>query len=219
MEGLTRWTRHALADGWWQCRRSAQRLYRMAGPDGLAILLGLLVICGLAAAVVQVREQRIGLRAMDAAAETGESLPRPVAELSNLQKFEQVLPAHDDIPEVLERLFELGVEEKLVLSRGEYRAQNDEVGQFVRYRMTMPIKGNAPAVQRFLERALAGNRSLVFESVQFKRDRIQAEQIEAIVQWTLITGWPAVPAAQARESSGMPPPMPAPLQTPEGGAP
>lgn len=189
----------------------------MAGPDGLAILLGLLVICGLVLAVAQIREQLIGLRTIGSAAGTSESLPRPVAELSNLQKFEQVLPAHDDIPEVLERLFELGVQERLVLSRGEYRAQYDEVGQFVRYRMTMPIKGNAPAVQRFLERALAGNRSLVFESVQFKRDRIQAEQIEAIVQWTLVTGLPGMSGARVQEPSGGLPPMP--LQTLEGGAP
>lgn len=212
MEGLTRWTRHGMADIWWQCRRSAHRVYRMAGPDGLAILLGLLVVCGLAAAVVHVRQLRIDLRTASVAGETTEPLlqARPAAELSNLQKFEQVLPAHEDIPEVLERLFELGVEERLVLSRGEYRAQGDEVGQFVRYRMTMPIKGNAAAVQRFLERALAGNRSLVFESVQFKRDRIQAEQVEAIVQWTLVTGLPGL-AVRA--------PLPRPLDRPQEGAP
>lgn len=206
-----------MADGWWQCRRSAQRLYRLAGPDGIAILLGLLVICGLAAAGAQIREQRIGLRTMGSEAGTSESSPRPVTELSNLQKFEQVLPAHEDIPLVLAHLFELGADERLVLPRGEYRAQSDEVGQFVRYRMTMPIKGNAPAVQRFLERALAGNRSLVFESAQFKRDRIQAEQIEAIVQWTLITGLPRMSGARAREPAGKLPPMP--LQTSEGSAP
>lgn len=103
-----------------------------------------------------------------------------------------MLPAQDDIPDVLERLFELGLEERLLLSRGEYRPQTDEAGQLVRYRMTMPIKGNAASVQRFMERALAGNRSLVFESVQFRRDRIQAEQVEAIVQWTLITALPGV---------------------------
>lgn len=212
MEGLTRWVRHGMADTWWQCRRSAHRVYRMAGPDGLAILLGLLVVCGLAAAVVHVSQLRIDLRTASVASETAEPLlqARPAAELSNLQKFEQVLPAHEDIPEVLERLFELAVEERLLLSRGEYRAQSDEVGQFVRYRMTMPIKGNAPAAQRFLERALAGNRSLVFESVQFKRDRIQAEQVEAIVQWTLVTGSPGLPVRA---------PLPKPLDRPQEGAP
>ncbi|WP_418119358.1 hypothetical protein [Variovorax sp. 350MFTsu5.1] len=206
-----------MADGWWQCRRRAQRLYRMAGPDGIAILLGLLVICGLVAAVAQIREQRLGLRTMESEARTIESLPRPVAELSNLQKFEQVLPAHEDIPLVLAHLFELGAEERLMLSRGEYRAQNDEVGQFVRYRMTTPIKGDAPAVQRFIERALAVNRSLVFESVQFKRERIQAEQIEAIVQWTLITSLPGLSGVRVQEPAGELPSMP--LQTSKGSSP
>lgn len=133
-----------------------------------------------------------GLQTSGVADRRIEASPQLVAELSNLEKFEQVLPAQDDIPDVLERLFELGLEERLLLSRGEYRPQTDEAGQLVRYRMTMPIKGNAASVQRFMERALAGNRSLVFESVQFRRDRIQAEQVEAIVQWTLITALPGV---------------------------
>lgn len=57
--------------------------------------------------------------------------------------------------------------------------------------MSLPVKGKAAAVQRFIERALIDNRSLMFESVQFKRDRIQAEQLEAQVQWTLITALPS----------------------------
>ncbi|WP_432728910.1 hypothetical protein [Variovorax sp. W6] len=197
MEGLTRRLRHGLADAWWQCRRSARRVYRLGGIDGLAILLGLLVICGLFAGVAHVKKQRAVLRVPGAPTASAEPSPGGVMEMSNMQKFEQMLPAHEDIPEVLERLFELAVEERLALSRGEYRAQNDDVGQFVRYRMTMPIKGNAAAVQRFMERALARNRSLVFESVQFKRDRIQAEQVEAIVQWTLITSLPGQPARES----------------------
>ncbi len=192
MEGLTRWARHGMADVWWQLRRGAQRAYRIAGPDGIAILLGLFLICGLAASLMHVRQLRKGLQTSGVADRRIEASPQLVAELSNLEKFEQVLPAQDDIPDVLERLFELGLEERLLLSRGEYRPQTDEAGQFLRYRMTMPIKGNAPSVQRFMERALAGNRSLVFESVQFRRDRIQAEQVEAIVQWTLITALPGV---------------------------
>jgi hypothetical protein len=201
MEGLVRRMRQGGLDVMWQCRRWIHRLYRLGGLDGLAVVIGLVVVCGLFAGIAHVRAQRTGLRMPERAAAMVESSSRGMEEMSNLQKFEQVLPAHEDIPLVIEQLFELAIEERLVLYRGEYRAQNDDVGQFVRYRMTMPVKGSAASVQRFLERALAGNRSLVFESVQFRRDRIQAEQVEALVQWTLITGSPGLPAREASRSA------------------
>ncbi|WP_431112941.1 hypothetical protein [Variovorax paradoxus] len=173
------------------------RSYRAAGLDGLAVAIGLILATGLFVGIAQVRAHRAGLRIPDRAPAVAVPATQGPADLSNLQKFEQMLPAHDDIPQALEQLFELAIEERLVLSRGDYRAQNDDAGQFVRYRMSMPLKGSAASVQRFVERALAANRSLVFESVQFKRDRVQAEQVEALVQWTLITGpgGPPMPAA------------------------
>ncbi|MCL2876153.1 MAG: hypothetical protein FWF12_07675 [Betaproteobacteria bacterium] len=199
MERLVLRLRLGILNLWWQCRHVARRSCRGLGVDGLLVLAGLLLVCGLVAGVAYVREEQAAVRDLGSMAEAV-PLPLPAAvEVSNLEKFERILPAHDDIPELLGDLFELAGEEKLALSRGEYRAQNDDIGQFTRYRMNLPVKGDAAAVQRFIERALAGNRSLVFESVQFKRDRIQTEQIEAQVQWTLVTG---LPGRAARELAG-----------------
>jgi len=185
----------------WQCRRAARRWYRSLGVDGVAIFIGLLLVCGLVAGVAYIGERQAAVSDTTLpTAEAAPSTPPATMEVSNLEKFERTLPAHDDIPKLLERLFELADEEKLVLSRGEYRTQNDDIGQFMRYRMSLPVRGNAVAVQRFIERALVNNRSLVFESVQFRRDRIQTELLEAQVQWTLITGLP--PESAARESVG-----------------
>ncbi|RYY65772.1 MAG: hypothetical protein EOO24_54680 [Comamonadaceae bacterium] len=105
---------------------------------------------------------------------------------SNLAKFEEVLLPHEDIPDALNELFELAAAEKLVLAKGEYRLQIDDSGRFVRYRMALPVRGNAAALQRFIEQALVDRPSLAFESVQLKRERIQSDRVEAQIQWTLI---------------------------------
>jgi hypothetical protein len=133
----------------------------------------------------------------------GESSSRDrMDELSNLQKFEQVLPAHDDIPLVIEQLFELAIEERLVLyarrvpraerRRGTVRAiPHDDAGQGQRrLRFNAFSSVHSPATAAWCS-----------SPCNSERDRIQAEQIEALVQWTLITGSPGVPAAPTREAS------------------
>ena len=62
--------------------------------------------------------------------------------------------------------------------------------------MTLPIKGESGAINRFVQAALLTEPALVLESIQFKRDRPDAQQIEARLQWALLTRLPpgAVPS-------------------------
>ena len=83
-------------------------------------------------------------------------------------------------------LFDLAANQQITLSRGEYRMQADDAGGFLRYRISLPVKGQAAAIQGFVEQGLLRNRSLAFESVQFKRDKIESANVEARIQWTLV---------------------------------
>jgi hypothetical protein len=77
-----------------------------------------------------------------------------------------------------------------VLARGDYRAQPDLQGGFMRYRMSLPVKGDAPAVLKLMQAALQSHKTLALESVQFKRARIESADVEVRLQWVLLTRLP-----------------------------
>ena len=109
----------------------------------------------------------------------------------SLQAFERHLLAHEDIPVVVQDLLSLAQDQGLRLQRGEYRPQIDRVGGFMRYRMSLPVKGPALAIQGFMQAALHAHPALALETVQFKRERIESTDIEARIQWVLLTRLPS----------------------------
>lgn len=183
----------------WRLRRAWLRGQRRLGIDGLAVLLGLLLAAVLVVALEQARGRQAqqALRAKAATPALRPTEPtQPVR--SNLARFEDVLLPHEDIPDALDEIFELASAEKLVLVKGEYRLQVDDSGRFVRYRMALPVRGNARSLQRFIEHALVDHPSLAFESVQLKREHIQSDRVEAQIQWTLLTKLPSSASASAK---------------------
>lgn len=109
---------------------------------------------------------------------------------ARLQVFERHLLAHEDIAAVVQDLLSLAEDHDLRLQRGEYRPQIDRAGGFLRYRMSLPVKGPALAVHGFMQAALRGHPALALETVQFKRERIESTEIEARIQWVLLTRLP-----------------------------
>jgi hypothetical protein len=60
----------------------------------------------------------------------------------------------------------------------------------LRYRMTLPVKGDAQAIHQFMAAALKAHKTLALDAVQFKRERIESGEIEARIQWVLLTRLP-----------------------------
>jgi hypothetical protein len=110
--------------------------------------------------------------------------------LEDLKSFEDFLMLHEDIPVVVQDLLGMAEDQKLTVQKGEYRVQRDITGGFMRYRMSLPVKGTAPTVHRYIEAALRAQKTLALESVQFKRDRIESIDIEARMQWVVFTRLP-----------------------------
>lgn len=106
---------------------------------------------------------------------------------SELSDFQHYLLDYGDIPDTLRDLIVLGQANNLVLSRGEYQAQVDSRGKFLRYQMTLPVRGEAQAVERFILETLAQHKTMALESVQFKREGRSSNDLEAKVQWVLLT--------------------------------
>jgi len=110
---------------------------------------------------------------------------------ARLKAFDDYLLVHENIPNVVQDLFSLARDEQLSIAHGEYRPQIDVQGRFLRYQMTLPVKGDAQAIYRFIQAALLAQKTLALESVQFKRERIESPNIEARIQWVVLTRLPS----------------------------
>jgi hypothetical protein len=162
------------------------------------------IACVAVAVVAAVQEQRARMQLDDARrqiAELSATASRPserrVPAPSKLTAFEDILLSHADIPIAVQDLLELAETHHLSIARGDYRPQVDTSGGFMRYRMSLPVKGDAQAVHRYMLAALRAHRTLALESAQFKRERIESSEIEARIQWVILTRLPSADAAAA----------------------
>lgn len=181
----------------WEARRLARAALRRSG----LFWPGLLVCTAAAAAGLAVgrgQAAQAGLLAARplAAAPVAASSPVDAGQAgarSRLRAFEAHLLPHGDIPFALQDLLELGAAEGLSMQKGSYRAQPDSAGQFLRYRMSLPVQGSAQAIQRFMKAALRKQKNLALDGVQFKRTRIGSPDIEARIDWVLLVALPGAP--------------------------
>lgn len=195
----------------WELRRATRTFGDRFGVFGWAMLgAAVCLVAGAAlarhhAAQRGLLETRLAARLADNAA-TAKPLVALVAPgdggwaRARLKAFDAHLLPHGAIPFVVQDLLDLGEAEGLSMQRGSYRPQVDTAGGFLRYRMTLPVKGAGPAIQRFMKAALRKEKNLALDSVQFKRARIGATDIEARIQWVMLTTLPsdaAVAAANA----------------------
>ena len=200
MEGLsplTRWPQQLV----WELGRLSRAFLRRFGGAGVVIVLclGLTLVAGM----VALRDDAATTLTQQAALEQRESATKRAAVTpqadgrDKLAAFERQLPAYEDVPQALQDLLDLAAKDGLEVSKGDYRPQPDVQGRFMRYRMALPVKGKSTAVQHFMVGVLASQRTLALESVQFKRQGIDSSEVEARIQWTLITQLPydSVPVA------------------------
>lgn len=117
-----------------------------------------------------------------------------------LTTFRDLLTPHEDIPVVVQDLLSRAERLGLRLPKAEYRSDAELLGTFVRYRMVMPVSGEATAVQRFISEGLGNHRSLAIESVQFKRESVLTSRVEARVLWSLLVRPPGLDSPTASGS-------------------
>lgn len=105
-----------------------------------------------------------------------------------LSEFYALLPPAASVPEAISSLMALGKAEGVALQSGEYQANSEPVGNYLRYGMTFPISGDAADIQSFVLRALSENRTLSLESMTFKRQRVDSGRVESRLRMALLTG-------------------------------
>lgn len=123
---------------------------------------------------------------------------------SRLASFDSMLLPHADIPQVIQDLLQLAASQGLSVQRGEYRAQPDVAGGFLRYGMTLPVSGDAAAVERFMQTALRTQPMLLLDNWHLQRQQRSSGQIEARLQWVLLARLPAPLSAVNAASKAVP---------------
>ena len=168
----------------WEARRH-MRLTGAGAVIGIAcILLALLVQWH----ATQLEQQRISLTAqLNTAARTA-AIPRApvITTASGVAAFFNHLPPHDAIPDQLKELVRVAQQNNIPLSKAEYKPEQDGNAGFLRYRITLPVKADFANVQSFLITALQTLPTLTLESVAFKREQIEAGDVEARIQFVLL---------------------------------
>ncbi len=166
----------------------ARRLIRLTGPGAI---IG--VACALLALLAQwhatqLEQQRIALTAqLNTAARTAATPRAPVVTTaSGVAAFFNHLPPHDAIPDQLKELVRVAQQSNIPLAKAEYKPEQDGNAGFLRYRITLPVKADFANVQNFLITALQTLPTLTLESVAFKREQIEAGEVEARIQFVLL---------------------------------
>jgi hypothetical protein len=168
----------------WQMRR----LLRQCGPGAVAGLTCLLLAALAQWQALQLdQRQAILTRQLNAAARAAAAPHTPiVTAASGVSAFYAYLPAHDAIPDQLKELVRVAQQSGIALNKAEYKAEQDSKAGFLRYRITLPVKADYASTQGFIINALQTLPTLTLESVAFKREQIEAGDVEARIQFVLL---------------------------------
>ncbi|MBS1198219.1 MAG: putative secretion system transrane protein 2 [Proteobacteria bacterium] len=187
--------------GRWESMRLMRYLLRRFGwASLLAVVMALLAVVAWRQSE-KVAEQLAGIRH---AIREQATLPKPQVSdnRTRLKAFDGHLLAHDDIPAAVEEIMRLAENERLVFQRGEYKPEVDSRGGFMRYRMVLPVKGEAAAIRSFMHKALKAQKNLAVESVQFHREKIGTDIVEVRIHWLLLTRLPRDASTASKPAKG-----------------
>lgn len=168
----------------WQSRRLLRQLGPAAGAGIACALLALLAQWH--ALQLQQQQQDLLRQLKSAASATAPPSPKVADSASSIAAFYAYLPEHAAIPDQLRQLVEIADSHGIALSKAEYKAEADSRADFLRYRITLPIRADYASAQDFLMHALQAMPTLTLESVAFKRTQIEAGEVEARIQLLLL---------------------------------
>lgn len=168
----------------------AQRLWRTLGwPCAIgAACLALAAFAVQQGDALAARQQQLAAQ-LAAAARQSALPPAPItldADADSLGAFHAYLPAHDSIPDQLKALLEVAQKSGVTLAKADYKPQEDGNTAFLRYQITLPVKAEYAQLQAFIVDALQALPTLTLDSVLFKREQIEAGEIDARIQFILL---------------------------------
>lgn len=112
---------------------------------------------------------------------------QPVA-ASQLAEFYQFFPTQRALPDLMEKIVKVAVDNKLTPHQGEYQVAHDKTGKLMRYQVTLPVVGAYPDIRGFINGVLGQVPNASLDNVKFERQKIGDGDVEATVLLTLYVG-------------------------------
>jgi Pilus assembly protein, PilO len=110
---------------------------------------------------------------------------KPVGE-NDLKSFYESLPFEEERFSLVKRVLLSAEKQGVLLQQVDYKLEAEAQTNVVRYQLTVPLKGDFPSIQAFLVDVLNGNRSVVIDSLSFKRESVERGDLEARVQFSIL---------------------------------
>jgi hypothetical protein len=110
--------------------------------------------------------------------------PPPSAN-ENLALFHATLGEKRDSEQHVKVLFGLAAKAGLSLNQGEYKFGYDKASRVTSYQIVLPVKGSYQSIWQFALEALRALPFAALDDIGFRRENINATQVEARVRFTL----------------------------------
>lgn len=107
---------------------------------------------------------------------------------TQLLAFYRFFADHQDIPDLLEQIYEHASAIGLRLDRGEYRVISDKTGKLLRYQITLPVKGTYPQIRGFVANILKDIPTLSLDNINFKKQKITDPTVDSEIKLSLYLG-------------------------------
>ncbi|MDR2506503.1 MAG: hypothetical protein LBD67_00670 [Candidatus Accumulibacter sp.] len=105
---------------------------------------------------------------------------------NSVQDYYNVLPGEMDRFVLVKHLLLSAREKGLFPQRADYELEGESMTKVVRYRLSMPLRGNFPEIQAFLADVLNKNRSIAIDSINVKRESIESSAVEVRAQFSIL---------------------------------
>jgi Tfp pilus assembly protein PilO len=104
----------------------------------------------------------------------------------NARRLVDELPARNDLPQILGRIFAIASEAGLSLEKGGYDFSDSRSNAISFYRLSLPVRGSYPQVRRFIENTLASMPVIALERLRFDRSEVSDEIIAADLEFAVL---------------------------------
>lgn len=166
-------------------------LSRLATPNGILILLGLLG--GLAAEtaywleVPSLRDRAAELKtkidAVEVVVVAKDETPAPVVQL---ESYYGLFPPATSRAQILGQFFEIAAQQKVQLAQGAYSLKNSRSERLNRYEVTFPIKGSYAQIRAFALQVTRDVPNIALESMSFQRKTASEAAVQAQIKFVVL---------------------------------
>jgi hypothetical protein len=128
-----------------------------------------------------------GLATADATLKRTPKVPaREPKRVDAIDAFEQLLTPSDAIPSLLTQSWTMAADQRVFVSRAEYKFEPDAPGGFTRMHIQVPAVGAYPAIKRYVFEQLRTHPAMALNKLVIKRDRTNTGDVAAELHFVVM---------------------------------